>query len=107
MLEFMRNLFCTGPTLRFMVAGVASICGAEFGAEVDGKQVPLWQSFAVPKGSTLTVASVRPLRLISSYQCPAKQPVAYSTKASSRMQVSLCSGRDSTTLLVLVGVRIK
>lgn len=43
-----------------MVAGVAAICGAEFGAEVDGKQVPLWESFSVPKGSTLTVASVRP-----------------------------------------------
>jgi len=42
-----------------MAPGVAAICGAEFAAEVDGKPVPLWQSFEVPKGATLSVASAR------------------------------------------------
>ncbi len=50
---------CAGPSLRFMAPGVAAICGAEFAAEVDGKPVPLWQSFEVPKGATLSVASAR------------------------------------------------
>ncbi|KAK9838176.1 hypothetical protein WJX81_006705 [Elliptochloris bilobata] len=48
----------SGPTLRFMVEGVAAICGADFAAEVDSKPVPLWESFVVPQGSTLTVGSL-------------------------------------------------
>ena len=53
------NLRRTGPTLRFMVEGVAAVCGAEFTVEVDGKPAPLWESFTVPPGASLTVGSVR------------------------------------------------
>ena len=42
-----------------MVEGVAAVCGAHFTVEVDGKPAPLWESFTVPKGATLTVGSVR------------------------------------------------
>ena len=42
-----------------MVEGVAAVCGAEFTVEVDGKPAPLWESFTVPQGASLTVGSVR------------------------------------------------
>lgn len=50
---------CAGPTLRFMVEGVAAVCGAQFAVEVDGNPAPLWESFTVPQGASLTVGSVR------------------------------------------------
>ena len=42
-----------------MVEGVAAVCGAQFAVEVDGKPAPLWESFTVPQGGSLTVGSVR------------------------------------------------
>lgn len=42
-----------------MVEGVAAVCGAQFTVEVDGKPAPLWESFTVPQGASLTVKSVR------------------------------------------------
>ena len=42
-----------------MVEGVAAVCGAQFTVEVDGQPAPLWESFTVPQGGSLTVGSAR------------------------------------------------
>lgn len=37
---------------------MVAITGAAFQATLDGKAVPLWQSFKVPKGSSLAIRKV-------------------------------------------------
>jgi biotin-dependent carboxylase-like uncharacterized protein len=44
-----------GPTLKFKVAAVVAICGADMKPTLDGKAVPLWESFAVEKDGTLAL----------------------------------------------------
>lgn len=47
-----------GPTLRFHTDLLVAITGAAFQATLDGKAVPLWQSFKAPKGSQLAIGKV-------------------------------------------------
>ncbi len=43
-----------GPTIRFSVDTVIAVAGADLGAKVDGKPVPLWGAFAVRHGAVLS-----------------------------------------------------
>jgi len=45
-----------GPTLRFPTATVVALTGAEMGAQLDGRPVENWTSFAVAAGQTLSLA---------------------------------------------------
>ena len=47
-----------GPTLRFHTDLVVAVTGAAFQATLDGKPVPLWQSFKAVKGSQLAIGKV-------------------------------------------------
>lgn len=44
-----------GPTLKFKAPAVVAICGADMKPTLDGKAVPLWESFAVEKDGTLAL----------------------------------------------------
>lgn len=44
-----------GPTLLFHGAALVSLCGAPFGAELDGAPFPSWRAVAVRAGQTLRV----------------------------------------------------
>ena len=48
----------TGPTLRFHTDLIVAVTGAAFKATLDGKPLPLWQSFKAPKGSLLAIGKV-------------------------------------------------
>ena len=48
----------TGPTLRFHTDLIVAVTGAAFKATLDGKPLPLWQSFKAAKGSLLTIGKV-------------------------------------------------
>jgi hypothetical protein len=52
------ELSFTGPTIQFDKDTFVAITGAEMQAELDGKPVSCWTSFAVKKGSTLTLGKV-------------------------------------------------
>ena len=47
-----------GPTVKFHVAAVVALTGAEFDAKLDDKPVPCWTSFAVAAGTTLAIGMV-------------------------------------------------
>ncbi|HYP14343.1 MAG TPA: 5-oxoprolinase/urea amidolyase family protein, partial [Bryobacteraceae bacterium] len=47
----------TGPTLRFESEAVVAICGADMGAVLNGKAVPMWQAVALEPGSTLSMST--------------------------------------------------
>ena len=49
----------SGPTLKFNVAALICLAGAELEANLDGRSVPWWQPFAVPAGGVLTLGAVR------------------------------------------------
>ncbi len=49
----------TGPTLRFTSDTIVALTGAEFGARLDGGQVPRWQAVAVKKDSVLELGSAQ------------------------------------------------
>lgn len=48
----------SGPILKFNVATVICLTGAEMAAKLDGEPVPFWQALAVQAGQTLAVGSV-------------------------------------------------
>ncbi|KAL3134817.1 hypothetical protein ABBQ32_007791 [Trebouxia sp. C0010 RCD-2024] len=48
----------SGPTLHFHTDLVVAITGAAFQVTLDGKPLPLWQSFKAPKGSRLAIGKV-------------------------------------------------
>jgi len=43
----------TGPTVEFEADGLIAVCGADFSAQVDGVDLPLWRPVLIKKGSTL------------------------------------------------------
>src|SRR5512136_631677 len=43
-----------GPSLRFLAVAVVALTGADLGARLDGKPVPVWESMIVPAGATLS-----------------------------------------------------
>lgn len=47
------ELTLLGPTLRFQSAATIALCGAPFGARLDGASVPLWRAVRVPAGGVL------------------------------------------------------
>ena len=47
----------TGPTLRFANDALIALTGADFGARLDGRRVPLWRSISVPAGALLELAT--------------------------------------------------
>jgi urea carboxylase len=56
-----------GPTVKFHVAAVVALTGAEFDAKLDDKPVPCWASFAVAAGTTLAIGMVTTICLPASY----------------------------------------
>jgi urea carboxylase len=48
----------TGPTLRFNAAARIAITGADMGARLDGRKVPLWTVLSVQAGATLVMGSL-------------------------------------------------
>ncbi|MCS3606203.1 MULTISPECIES: urea carboxylase [Erwinia] len=48
----------SGPTLRFNTASVAVVCGATLPITLDGKALPMNQSFLIPAGATLTLGAI-------------------------------------------------
>ncbi|EYB69794.1 allophanate hydrolase subunit 2 [Deinococcus phoenicis] len=44
-----------GPTLRVQADGLVTLCGAPFGATLDGQPFPLWRAVTVQAGQTLAV----------------------------------------------------
>ena len=52
-----------GPKLKFHVASVVALTGAEYEADLDGSAVNFWKSFTVSAGSVLTVGKVCPCAL--------------------------------------------
>jgi urea carboxylase len=49
----------TGPALRFTRDTVIALTGADFGARLDGKPVPLWQAIRAAKGALLEYGSAK------------------------------------------------
>ncbi|MBZ9715182.1 5-oxoprolinase subunit C family protein [Deinococcus multiflagellatus] len=49
------ELTLLGPALRFEAPALVSLCGAPFGATLDGIPLPLWRAVAVQAGQTLDV----------------------------------------------------
>jgi urea carboxylase len=49
----------TGPTLRMDCDTVIAVCGADFGATLDGQPLPSWQAVRVSPGSRLVFGGVR------------------------------------------------
>jgi urea carboxylase len=47
----------TGPTLRFANDALIALTGADFGARLDGRRVPLWRSISIPAGALLELAT--------------------------------------------------
>lgn len=47
----------TGPTLRFASDAFIALTGADFGARLDGRRVPLWRSISVPAGALLELGT--------------------------------------------------
>lgn len=48
-----------GPSLRFLVDGVAAVTGADMQPTLDGQPVTMWQSFAVREGQVLALGPAR------------------------------------------------
>ncbi len=48
-----------GPSLRFKRDGVAAVTGCDMAPALDGEAVPMWQSFAVRAGQTLSLGAAR------------------------------------------------
>ena len=48
----------TGPTLRFLQAGLIALGGAEMEAMLDGKPAPIWQALPVRAGSVLALGRI-------------------------------------------------
>lgn len=44
-----------GPTLKFKAPAVVAVCGADMKPTLDGKPVPMWESFAVERDGTLAL----------------------------------------------------
>ena len=49
----------TGPTLRFSCDATVALTGADFGARLDDRPVPLWQSAFVRRGSVLELGAAK------------------------------------------------
>ncbi len=49
----------SGPTLRFQRDAVVAVTGADMTPELDGASAPMWQSFSVRAGQTLTLGFAR------------------------------------------------
>jgi urea carboxylase len=49
----------TGPTLRFSCDATVALTGADFGALLDGKPIPLWQAVFVHRGSVLELGAAQ------------------------------------------------
>ena len=49
----------SGPTITFKEDTVVALTGAQLQADLDGKQVPFWASFAVKAGNTLTLGAIQ------------------------------------------------
>ena len=57
-LLILQHVCAAGPTVKFHVAAVVALTGAEFDAKLDDKPVPCWTSFAVAAGTTLAIGMV-------------------------------------------------
>ncbi len=53
------ELTITGPTLKFNVDSVIALTGASMQAQLDGKDMALWQPVAVKAGSTIKLGSIQ------------------------------------------------
>lgn len=49
----------TGPALRFLCNTTIAVTGADFGARLDGKAIPRWQSIRVKQGSLLEMGAAQ------------------------------------------------
>ena len=49
----------TGPALRFLRNTTIAVTGADFGARLDGKAIPRWQSIRVKQGSLLEMGAAQ------------------------------------------------
>ncbi len=49
----------TGPTLRFATETIVALTGADTGATVDGRPVPLWEPLPIPAGAVLRLGRLR------------------------------------------------
>lgn len=52
------ELTLIGPTLRFNCDAVIAITGADMSAKVDGNPIAMWQSYAIKKGSVLSLNNI-------------------------------------------------
>ncbi len=69
-----------GPTLKFSLATVIAVTGANVDVTLDGVSVPLWTSVLAPAGATLRVGNtVEGCRAYIAFKGPFTQPLGHTS----------------------------
>jgi Carboxyltransferase domain, subdomain A and B len=85
-----------GPTVKFHVAAVVALTGAEFDAKLDDKPVPCWTSFAVAAGTTLAIGMVTTVCLPASCHASSLETArVFQVEAPPNLQLHAAAGRDA------------